>query len=83
MEFMGSGTVSRMPLNSSGSVPERSNNMNQFDKIRQEIELIEKELIELRLAAGRNQIQGSLKELSRKNDRIKNAFKTISTTISG
>jgi len=61
---------------------QRSLHMNQFDKIRQEIELIEKELIELRLAAGRNQVQGSLKELSRKNDRIKNAFKAISTTIS-
>lgn len=56
--------------------------MNQFDKIRQEIEIIEKELVELRMAAGRNQVQGSIKELSRKNDRIKNAFKTISTTIS-
>jgi hypothetical protein len=56
--------------------------MNQFDKIRQEIEVIEKELVELRMAAGRNQAQGSLKELSRKNDRIKNAFKSISATIS-
>jgi len=56
--------------------------MNQFEKIREEIELIEKELIELRLAAGRNQVQGPLKELSRKNDRIKNAFKAISNTIS-
>jgi predicted translin family RNA/ssDNA-binding protein len=56
--------------------------MNQFDKIRQEIAEIERELFELRQAAGRNQIQGSLKELSRKNDRIKNAFKTISSTIS-
>jgi predicted translin family RNA/ssDNA-binding protein len=56
--------------------------MNQFDKIRQEIAEIERELFALREAAGRNQIQGSLKELSRKNDRIKNAFKTISSTIS-
>ena len=56
--------------------------MNQFDKIRQEIEVIEKELVELRMAAGRNQIEGSIKELSRKNDRIKNAFKSISATIS-
>lgn len=56
--------------------------MNQFDKIRQEIEVIEKELVELRMAAGRNQAQSSLKELSRKNDRIKNAFKSISATIS-
>ncbi len=55
--------------------------MNQFDKIRREIELIERELSELRLAAGQNQVQGSLKELSRKNDRIKNALKTISATI--
>lgn len=56
--------------------------MNQFDKIRHEIEVIEKELVELRMAAGRNQIEGSIKELSRKNDRIKNAFKSISATIS-
>ncbi|MDC7233478.1 MAG: hypothetical protein PQJ58_09605 [Spirochaetales bacterium] len=56
--------------------------MNQFDKIRREIEIIEKELVELRMAAGRNQVQGSIKELSRKNDRIKNAFKSISSTIS-
>jgi hypothetical protein len=56
--------------------------MNQFDKIRQEIEQIEKELMELRAAAGRNLVQGTLKELSRKNDRIKNAFRVISTTIS-
>ncbi|WP_168203558.1 hypothetical protein [Oceanispirochaeta crateris] len=55
---------------------------SQFDKIRQEIEQIENELKELRMAAGLNQVQGSLKELSRKNDRIKNAFKVISTTIS-
>ncbi|MDC7238978.1 MAG: hypothetical protein PQJ50_01330 [Spirochaetales bacterium] len=55
--------------------------MNQFDKIRKEIEQIEEELATLRLAAGRNQVQGSLKELSRKNDRIKNAFKSISATI--
>ncbi len=55
--------------------------MNQFDKIRREIEQIERELKELRMAAGKGQIQGSLKELSLKNDRIKTAFKSISSTI--
>ena len=61
---------------------EKDNQFQDFDKIRQEIAEIEQELFELRRAAGRNQLQGSLKELSRKNDRIKNAFKTISSTIS-
>jgi len=46
-----------------------------------EIEQIEKELKELRAAADGKNMDGSLKELSMKNDRIKTAFKTISHTI--
>jgi len=55
--------------------------MNRFDRIRMEIEQIEKELKELRAAADGKNMDGSLKELSMKNDRIKTAFKTISHTI--
>lgn len=55
--------------------------MNRYERIRSEIEQIERELRELRSAAGTNRVDGSLKELSMKNDRIKNAFTSISTTI--
>ncbi len=57
--------------------------MNRYEKIRQEIEEIEKELNELRAAAGTGRVKGSLKELSMKNDRIKSAFTSISSAING
>jgi len=52
--------------------------MNRYEKIRQEIELIEKELKELRSIAGIKQMEGSLRELSLKNARIKSAFSSLS-----
>ncbi len=55
--------------------------MNRYERIRQEIEQIEKELKELRSASSTNRIKGSLRELSLKNDRIKSAFQGISSTI--
>ena len=55
--------------------------MNRYERIRQEIEQIEKELKELRSASSTTRIKGSLKELSLKNDRIKSAFQGISSTI--
>jgi hypothetical protein len=55
--------------------------MNRYEKIRQEIEQIENELRELRSTTGNNRMNGTLKELSMKNDRIKSAFTNISTTI--
>lgn len=55
--------------------------MDRYEKIRREIEQIERELKELRAAAGTKRIEGSLRELSLKNDRIKSAFSTIRTTI--
>lgn len=56
--------------------------MNRYEKIRREIEQIEKELKELRSAVETGGFEGSLKELSRKNARIKSAFSSISTAIS-
>ena len=55
--------------------------MNRYEKIQKEIEQIERELRELRTTAGTNRIEDSLKELSRKNSSIKNAFSSISTAI--
>lgn len=55
--------------------------MNRYEKIRSEIEQIENELRELRSRTGSTRTEGSLKDLSMKNDRIKNAFTSISTAI--
>ena len=55
--------------------------MNRYEKIRREIEQIERELDELRSAAGTGKIKGSLKELRMKNSRIKSAFSSITETI--
>ncbi len=57
--------------------------MDRYEKIRKEIEQIERELNELRCAAGTGRVKGSLKELSMKNEKIKSAFSSISTAING
>lgn len=57
--------------------------MDRYEKIRKEIEQIERELRELRGAAGTGQMKGSLRELSMKNEKIKSAFTSISSAING
>jgi len=55
--------------------------MNRYERIRNEIDQIEKELRKLRSETGTKRIEGSLKELSMKNDQIKDAITSISTAI--
>ncbi len=56
--------------------------MTQYDKIKKEIQQIERELMELRQKAGQSRERSSLYNLNMRNERIKTAFKSLSNTIS-
>ncbi len=55
--------------------------MNQYNKIKFEIQQIEKELLELRQYTNQAELQSPLSILNLRNERIKSAFKSITPAI--